>query len=369
MRAIEWRAPGTALTAFGEFEPRWREAPFDTALQAELGQDFDPQERPLAEATSAVRVLDSRVSSSSWDLSLETTEPTIITLYLLYYPRWQGTLDGQPIELRPQPETGYVQMDLPPGRHTLALRYARSVVESLGLVISVSTALALVVVTVISLLRQFRRRHSIRASNSEECDVAPTASQDSAPPTWLLLSLAAFVGLKLFVIDPFTTLFRCQSTEQRVCGADTTVNVTFVGGPRLRGYAVPIYEAEPSGIVRLNLFWEARPNMAQSLQSFVHIRNSSPDWPENPRTGNGIWAQEEHIAPGGLLMRDWVSGRIYLDEYRIRLPHDIPPGEYLLEVGWFDAVTGEQLEVLTETVELPLSILWRSVLLPSVIVK
>ncbi len=48
VRAAEIRSGGTALTAFGEFTPRWRTAPFDQALLADLGADFDPEARPLA---------------------------------------------------------------------------------------------------------------------------------------------------------------------------------------------------------------------------------------------------------------------------------------------------------------------------------
>jgi hypothetical protein len=68
-------------------------------------------------------------------------------------------------------------------------------------------------------------------------------------------------------------------------------------------------------------------------------------------------------------MRDLAPGKLYQDEYRIVLPEDMPPGEYLLEVGWFDAATGEQIDPLAETVEAPLGILWRSVLLPSIVVR
>ncbi len=360
VRAIEWQAPGTALTAFGEFLPRWREAPFDQTLQAELGHDFDPQEQPLASPSAALRVLDSQVTSSSWNLRLEATEPATATLHLLYYPRWQATLDGQPVGLRPQADTGYVQTDLPAGQHTLELRYARSTVEWVGLGISALAGLVLLIIGIGS-----RRRRQRRLA---EAPVEP-AQQEAAPPAWLLLGLTAFIGLKLLVIDPATTLFRCQSTDQRVCGADATVDVAFAGGPSLRGYAVPSYEAEPGGTVRVDLFWEAQPAVAETLQSFVHIRNSQPNLPVNPRTGSEIWAQDERVTPGGLLMRDLVVGRLYQDSFRIALPEDIPPGEYFLEVGWFDSATGEQLDPLAETVAAPLDILWRSVLLPSIVVR
>jgi hypothetical protein len=47
----------------------------------------------------------------------------------------------------------------------------------------------------------------------------------------------------------------------------------------------------------------------------------------------------------------------------------MPPGEYFLEVGWFDPATGEQLDPAPETVTPPLKILWRSVLLPPVRIR
>lgn len=368
VRAIEWRAPGTALTAFGEFEPRWRQAPFDEALQAELGEDFDPQDQPLANPPAAVQVLDSRVDSSAWNLQLEASEPATATLHLLYYPRWQAQLDGQPVALRPEASaTGYAQVDLPAGQHALELRYASSAAERAGLSISVVAALALLGIGVGGLRRRLRR--AADASAPAGLGMTERAAPEAAPPAWLLVGLAAFIGLKLLVIDPSTTLFRCQSTAGRVCGADAAVAVAFDAGPSLRGYAVPSREVRPGGTVRVDLVWEAKTNVSETLQSFVHVRNSQPGWPVNPATGSEIWAQDEHVAPGGLLMRDLIPGRLYLDEFRIALPEDIPPGEYLLEVGWFDAATGEQLDPLDETMSPPMRELWRSVLLPSITVE
>ena len=108
VRAIEWQGSGTALTAFGEFLPRWREKPFDDALLAELGHDFDPQARPLAQPPAHVRVLSAQVTSSDWALHLESSQAETITLYLLYYPHWRAFLDETPLAIRPQAETGYV---------------------------------------------------------------------------------------------------------------------------------------------------------------------------------------------------------------------------------------------------------------------
>jgi hypothetical protein len=47
----------------------------------------------------------------------------------------------------------------------------------------------------------------------------------------------------------------------------------------------------------------------------------------------------------------------------------MPPGEYYVEIGWFDPVTGEQLDPQAGAVQPPLDVLWRSVLLPNIRVQ
>ena len=86
----------------------------------------------------------------------------------------------------------------------------------------------------------------------------------------------------------------------------------------------------------------------------------------NPRTGQEIWAQEDHETPGGLLTWEFLPGKLYKDEFYVPIPDDIPPGEYFLEIGFYDPNTGEQLEPDPAAVQPPLRILWRSILLPNI---
>jgi hypothetical protein len=189
-----------------------------------------------------------------------------------------------------------------------------------------------------------------------------------APPWWLLIGLTAALGFKILYVDGHTTWFRCVSTTAEVCDAQVSVEIPFTGGPSLRGYSVPQTELRPGQTARLGLVWRGEPNQTQRLASFVHIRNSQKDGPMNPRTGNEIWAQDEHETPGGLLTTEYLPGRLYLDEFRVRLPDDMPPGEYFLEIGWADLAAGEQLDPQASAVQPPLKVLWRSILLPNLTV-
>ncbi|MEJ5197814.1 MAG: hypothetical protein WHX53_02715 [Anaerolineae bacterium] len=373
VRGEEIRTHGTALTAFGEFTPRWRTAPFDDALLAELGPDFDPQARPLAHPPAGVKLLASRVRNQAWDLQIAATEPATLTLYLLYYPRWRATVDGQPIPLTPQAETGYVQLSVPVGTHDIALRYASTPAEMAGMALSAATLLGLLAVAGRAL---WQRKVTGPTAPPQE---APPADEPT-PPLWLLIGLTGLLIFKFAYVDRHTTWLRCVSTAERVCGAQATVDVAFADAPRLRGYTVSSADVRRGAEVRVDLYWQGQQDTGQAsnvkrqtssgvLASFVHIRRSRPEQAPSPVTGGDIWAQAEHGTPGGLLTTEFLPGKLYKDEFRVRIPADMPPGEYFLEVGWFDPATGEQLDPLPETVKPPLRILWRSILLPSIRVQ
>ena len=82
-----------------------------------------------------------------------------------------------------------------------------------------------------------------------------------------------------------------------------------------------------------------------------------------------MWAQAENFEPGGRLTTDYWDGQVYVDQFLLDIPADIPAGVYNFEVGWFNPQAGEQLEPKPETVTPPHSILWRSILLPPLTVQ
>ncbi len=348
VRAAEITTGGRALTAFGEFEPRWDTLPFDDALLAELGPDFDPQQRPLAGPPSTVQVRSASVRSSAWDLELTATQPETVTLYLHYYPRWQATLDGEPVALGYQEGRGLVQVQIPAGEHRLALRYGSTAAEQAGLLVSGLTALGLLTLGAWALWRRNKAAPGFDGTLSVAAVIEP------APPIWLLAALSLFLLVKFAYIDPQTTIFRCASTAGQVCGAQATVDVPLVGGPALRGYSVSAYELAQGDELRVTVYWQGVAEQLPRLHSFVHVRNQRPDDPLNPRSGDGIWAQQENYAPGGRLTSQYQPGKLYVDEFRVRLPEDMPPGEYFLEIGLFDPQTGEQLDPVADLVEPPL---------------
>jgi hypothetical protein len=363
VRQAEIQLRGNAFTSFGENTPRWSPAQLDPSISQQTAAS------PLAATLPGVTAMAESRRSGSWDLSVSASAPTTLTLNLLYYPRWQALMDGEQVPLSPQPETGYAQLAVPAGSHTVALRYGRTLAEWAGILISGVTLAVLLVPFVRSLGRAFGRYRaredgvSIRERNNT--DVLPAVSVAS----WLLPAFVTVALLfKVVYVDPQTSWFRCISTQERVCGAEVTVDIPFVGGPRLRGYSVQSYRVAAGERLRVSLVWQAEPEMPL-LHSFIHIRNGQPGQPVHPETGSEVWAQEEHQVIGAIPTTAHVPGRLYWDEFWVPIPEGMVPGEYLLEIGLFHAETGEPLDIPPEAVPPPYRILWRSILLPNVTVE
>ena len=156
--------------------------------------------------------------------------------------------------------------------------------------------------------------------------------------------------------------------SEMLCNAAAIVDVDFAGGPHLRGYTISEQTVAPGGQVLLTLYWQDNASEGVKLATFVHVR-PGPGQAANPENPGGHWAQDEHFSPGGRENVEFWRDQVYVDQVLLQLPEEIPPGEYRLEVGWFNPETGEQLEPRPETVQAPLSILWRSILLPSLQVE
>ncbi len=155
---------------------------------------------------------------------------------------------------------------------------------------------------------------------------------------------------------------RRLSTE--LCNAQGTADVRFAGGPKLVGYSAEVQGAGADRKLAATLYWQRGDEHADYLASFVHVRPVKPGQPANPNDPYGIWAGAEHYQPGGHWSTEYWRDHVYVDQFLVPLPPDMPAGEYGLEVGWFDPKAGEQLDPVAETVKPPLGILWRSVLLP-----
>ena len=105
------------------------------------------------------------------------------------------------------------------------------------------------------------------------------------------------------------------------------------------GYSLESAQVEPGGVLRLTLYWQARQRMTVSYTVFTHLLGKDGD----------IWGQRDNIPVEGTYpTTGWVEGEVITDEYEIAVKSDAPPGDYQIEVGMYDAATGQRLPVFDE---------------------
>jgi hypothetical protein len=79
--------------------------------------------------------------------------------------------------------------------------------------------------------------------------------------------------------------------------------------------------------------------MDKSYTVFTHLLDSD----------SRIRGQIDSVPGNGTLpTTSWVAGEIITDRYEIAVHSDAQPGRYVLEIGFYDADTGQRLSVVNQ---------------------
>jgi hypothetical protein len=106
----------------------------------------------------------------------------------------------------------------------------------------------------------------------------------------------------------------------------------------LLGYDI----SQPSGdALQMVLYWRTLGQVAKPYTSFVHLLRT-----ESGQTQPKLWAQ--HDAPpcnASYTTQHWQTGDIVADYASLKLPLDLPPGDYMLDVGLYDSYLHTRLAI------------------------
>ncbi|MBN1643059.1 MAG: glycosyltransferase family 39 protein [Anaerolineae bacterium] len=95
----------------------------------------------------------------------------------------------------------------------------------------------------------------------------------------------------------------------------------------------------------VDLFWRAECAIERDYTVFVHLLG-----PYNPATGGPVWAQDDaYPLQGGHPTTRWAPGETVPDRHRLDIPPAMPAGSYPIEVGLYDAASGERVVVAGST--------------------
>lgn len=103
---------------------------------------------------------------------------------------------------------------------------------------------------------------------------------------------------------------------------------------RLLGYGLTPSTLYSGETLHLTLYWQALAKMEKDYTVFTHLTDKE----------GRIWGQRDNFpAEGTRPTSGWLVGEIVVDEYDIPVRGDAPPGEYTIEIGMYDLISGERL--------------------------
>jgi len=95
----------------------------------------------------------------------------------------------------------------------------------------------------------------------------------------------------------------------------------------LLGADLPSGPLAPGSTLHLTLYWRAESEMDVSYSVFVHLLDPS---------GQVLAQDNSEPASGRRPTSNWVPGEYVTDVHDIALPAELPPGDYVIEVGMYD---------------------------------
>jgi hypothetical protein len=125
-------------------------------------------------------------------------------------------------------------------------------------------------------------------------------------------------------VEATERVFTAPEVQHRVDGANLGNKVA------LYGYDLSTEVLRPGDTLYLNLYWQALESMDTSYTVFTHLLDEASQ----------VRGQMDSVPLGGARpTTGWVPPEYLRDEYQLVVDGDAPPGEYLIEVGMYDAST------------------------------
>jgi hypothetical protein len=98
---------------------------------------------------------------------------------------------------------------------------------------------------------------------------------------------------------------------------------------------------QPGETIEVWLNWLAQQQVDESYTVFVHLIDGN----------NQLRAQQDYTPMGGafptqLWIPKWIAGQSVHDPYQIKVPNDLPPGEYFIEAGLYGMTSQRRVPII-----------------------
>jgi len=176
--------------------------------------------------------------------------------------------------------------------------------------------------------------------NGRRCVVYPAIT--NTPTTHMIVVLedpnslpalqAAFpdgrVVQELYMGDTrYAVAYRAPAGSAARVSPTRELGVDFDGQIRLLGYDPPAGPFASGDTIPLRLYWQSLARMDERYKMFVHLWDAA---------SGEIWGQEDaHPCDNSYYTPWWAVGDVVVNEHRIPINPETPPGEYQLLVGLY----------------------------------
>jgi 4-amino-4-deoxy-L-arabinose transferase-like glycosyltransferase len=151
---------------------------------------------------------------------------------------------------------------------------------------------------------------------------------DEETKSYLPVAVSPEEGVPSESISLGQVLVRSRQRQFEVPSIEHPLTARFGEVVSLLGYNLEEDEIAPGDVLHLTLYWQARREMDFSYTVFVHLLDAQ----------NRIWGQRDSVPDRGQYpTMGWLEGEVVEDEYEIPVDPATRSGDYLIEVGLYDA--------------------------------
>jgi hypothetical protein len=254
--------------------------------------------------------------------------------FTFYFPGWTACVNGQKVMIDVAQPDGFITFKVPAGESQVEL--------SFGDTPSRQVAWAL---TLLALIGLGAAIWFTFAGQSEILVIAPLSWR-----TAFIVGVVVIAGGGLKLAADQNGWFRVESMGYEVKVAQYPYYVRLERGIQILGYDVGSLGGNE---LPVTVYWKTQAPQPHNFQVYVHL--IGPD--------DKLYAQSDKLNPADFPTSRWPTDKYIRDEHELMFQSKLPPGEYRLVVGLWNAGTGERLraatpaETFAEGVVLPVRII------------
>ncbi len=340
LHAYERRHRYPGLISVGELFPRWvvgeiEGSPLEGAYRA--GEEpirLDPDPLPPG---AAVRVLERKALDQRYVVDLPVGGS--VRFYVLAFPGWTVRVDGRPVPVWAEAQTGWLRAEVPAGLHEVRLRFKPLLEWRLMELLSAGLTLAGIGRLASGFrFKRFAPSRFITRSLHRMADVPHHIWASWNAWTVSERALLLLGGLALLSQAPYRLWAATRLPLDRPPGAQTYLHIDYAEQIRLIGYRMEPAGVAPGSQVRLTLWWRPLRPMETQYSVYVHAY---------PLIGEPRLAfQSDHMHPADVPTNAWDMERIYQDIHFLQVPEEAEPGLYRIRVGLYKRLNpGSRLRI------------------------